>query len=225
MIIFLSPHRSSFADYDTFTVNIPNSQGGYTALEIKNSGDGYVGPRGEFYSQFPMVSQLQSVYGVPSDGVERERMIEKQSDEQNKAAIQKELEQRKILERQAQEALEEAQQKIIQQRQLMDQQIQQNVQQRVEQATPQLAEVKVQEEQHQLTEPKEDFFSKVKRELLYGLLGIVILSCYFLPSIVAFSRKHLNFMPIFLVNLFLGFTGIGWIVALVWSVSHQKKIS
>jgi len=49
---------------NSFTVNVPNSQGGYTAVIITKSGEGYKGPNGEYYSQFPTVAQLQSVYGV-----------------------------------------------------------------------------------------------------------------------------------------------------------------
>jgi len=48
---------------NAFTVNIPNNGGGYTSVVLKRSGNGFVGPQGEFYSQFPNVSQLRSMYG------------------------------------------------------------------------------------------------------------------------------------------------------------------
>jgi len=48
---------------DSFTVNIPNSKGGYNTVIIKRSGNGFVGPQGEFYADFPKVSQLQVMYG------------------------------------------------------------------------------------------------------------------------------------------------------------------
>ena len=48
---------------DSITVNIPNNKGGYNAVVLKPSGKGYVGPQGEFYSEFPKVSQLQLMYG------------------------------------------------------------------------------------------------------------------------------------------------------------------
>ena len=44
----------------------------------------------------------------------------------------------------------------------------------------------------------------------------------FLPSIIAFRRAHPSRIAILLVNIFLGWTGIAWIVALVWAISHQK---
>jgi len=51
-----------------------------------------------------------------------------------------------------------------------------------------------------------------------GLLIILIFGLYLLPSLISFLRWNKNWMAIFLFNLLLGWTGIGWIVVLVWSV-------
>jgi Superinfection immunity protein len=40
---------------------------------------------------------------------------------------------------------------------------------------------------------------------------------YFLPTIIALVRGHLSGLAIFLLNLFLGWTLLGWIIALIWS--------
>jgi hypothetical protein len=48
---------------DTVTVNVPNSNGGYTAVVLKRSGNGYLGPQGEYYDQIPTTAQLQAMYG------------------------------------------------------------------------------------------------------------------------------------------------------------------
>lgn len=40
---------------------------------------------------------------------------------------------------------------------------------------------------------------------------------YFLPSIVSALRKKSNTAAIFILNLLLGWTLIGWVVALVWA--------
>jgi hypothetical protein len=48
---------------DDITLNIPNSKGGYTSVLLKRSGKGFTGPQGEFYSEFPRVSQLKVMYG------------------------------------------------------------------------------------------------------------------------------------------------------------------
>lgn len=55
---------------------------------------------------------------------------------------------------------------------------------------------------------------------LFLVVGFVI---YFLPTFVASSRKHLNGTSIFLVNLFLGWTFLGWVVALVWASSANTE--
>jgi len=48
---------------DTVTVNVPNSNGGYTSVVLKRSGNGYLGPQGEYYDQVPTTAQLQAMYG------------------------------------------------------------------------------------------------------------------------------------------------------------------
>ena len=58
-----------------------------------------------------------------------------------------------------------------------------------------------------------------------GLIGIITfiisLAVYFLPTIVAILRKKRNALAIFLLNLFLGWTFIGWVVALVWAATKD----
>ena len=46
-----------------FTVNVPNIKGGFTAVTLKKAANGYIGPQGEFYPEFPTVEQLQIMYG------------------------------------------------------------------------------------------------------------------------------------------------------------------
>lgn len=56
---------------------------------------------------------------------------------------------------------------------------------------------------------------------LAGLIVIVpvVLGLYLAPALVAMKRDHHQAAPIFVINLFLGWTLIGWILALAWSVS------
>jgi hypothetical protein len=56
--------------------------------------------------------------------------------------------------------------------------------------------------------------------LMVGLMLFVGVVLYFLPTFVAGSRGHQNTVPIFVLNLFLGFTGAGWIIALVWALTQ-----
>ncbi|MGA8621038.1 MAG: superinfection immunity protein [Candidatus Sulfotelmatobacter sp.] len=41
---------------------------------------------------------------------------------------------------------------------------------------------------------------------------------YFLPSIIALARSKRDIAAILLLNFFLGWTVIGWVVSLVWAV-------
>ena len=45
---------------------------------------------------------------------------------------------------------------------------------------------------------------------------------YFLPCIIAFSRHHHQSGAVFAINLFLGWTLIGWVVALAMSMSAKR---
>jgi len=54
------------------------------------------------------------------------------------------------------------------------------------------------------------------------LLAILSLVIYFIPTVVASDRKHSEFWGIFCLNLFLGWTFLGWVIALIWAVSSKK---
>jgi len=54
--------------------------------------------------------------------------------------------------------------------------------------------------------------------ILELLLVVLIFAVYFLPTLIAFLRQHRNKLAIFLLNLLLGWTVLGWVVSLVWSV-------
>lgn len=57
-----------------------------------------------------------------------------------------------------------------------------------------------------------------------GFIYLAVLAIlYFLPAGLASSRKHPSYTGIMLLNLFLGWTIIGWIVALVWAGSGPGK--
>ena len=49
-------------------------------------------------------------------------------------------------------------------------------------------------------------------------LGLLV---YFLPSIIAIARSKRDAGSIFVLNLLLGWTFIGWIIALVWALKHD----
>lgn len=45
----------------------------------------------------------------------------------------------------------------------------------------------------------------------------VFIFFYFSPTINAYLKKNINVSSIFVANLLLGWTVIGWIVVLIWS--------
>ena len=47
---------------------------------------------------------------------------------------------------------------------------------------------------------------------------------YFLPSIVAFARGKRDTASIVLLNFFLGWTMIGWVIALVWAFKADVPV-
>lgn len=51
----------------------------------------------------------------------------------------------------------------------------------------------------------------------------VSLAIYFFPTIVAKYRKHHNTLAIGVTNLFLGWTFLGWIAALIWSCTKPEQ--
>lgn len=55
------------------------------------------------------------------------------------------------------------------------------------------------------------------------LIFIVLLALYFVPSMVAAERKHHNTSAIVVLNLFLGWTLVGWVVALVWANTATRS--
>jgi hypothetical protein len=54
-------------------------------------------------------------------------------------------------------------------------------------------------------------------------LWAVGLFFYFLPAFIAWQRDHHALLAIFILNLLLGWTFLGWVAALVWSAMPIKQ--
>jgi hypothetical protein len=50
---------------------------------------------------------------------------------------------------------------------------------------------------------------------------IIMMLLYLLPSLIAGARHHKNGAPIFALNLFMGWTVIGWAAAFIWALTYQ----
>ena len=58
----------------------------------------------------------------------------------------------------------------------------------------------------------------------FGLPATIIgLAVYVLPIIIAVVRRSRSLVGIILVNILLGWTFIGWVVALVWSLVGEAQ--
>ncbi|MCB9609557.1 MAG: superinfection immunity protein [Polyangiaceae bacterium] len=55
------------------------------------------------------------------------------------------------------------------------------------------------------------------------LIVTCLLVTYFIPTITAVARRHQQWLPIALVNLFLGWTIFGWVAGLIWSVTGSAS--
>ena len=60
--------------------------------------------------------------------------------------------------------------------------------------------------------------------LLVAILISILSLFYFLPFAIAFHKKRANTGAIFALNLFLGWSLIGWVVALVWALKEEQVV-
>jgi len=67
-----------------------------------------------------------------------------------------------------------------------------------------------------------DFFGLLG--VVFGLLmAVVLVIVYFGPMIIARRRKHQQKTAITVLNIFGGWTFLGWLVALVWAFTTPSK--
>src|SRR3954462_15413890 len=63
---------------------------------------------------------------------------------------------------------------------------------------------------------------------VFGLFLFPFFGCgfvlYFLPTIVAVLRERHDKISIFLLNFFLGWSVIGWVVALIWAFKNDRIV-
>ncbi|MGA8154163.1 MAG: superinfection immunity protein [Terriglobales bacterium] len=48
---------------------------------------------------------------------------------------------------------------------------------------------------------------------------------YFLPSLIALTRNKRDTTAILVLNLLLGWTVIGWAIALIWALKHDVPMA
>lgn len=60
--------------------------------------------------------------------------------------------------------------------------------------------------------------------LLAAFLAFTVFIClYLLPTFIAYRKDKKDKLAILLINIFLGSTLVGWVIALVWALTEDKK--
>lgn len=62
-----------------------------------------------------------------------------------------------------------------------------------------------------------DFFTFI----WYVFLTLLSLGIYFLPSFIVWKKTKKSATAIFVLNLLAGWTGIGWLIALIWALTDD----
>jgi hypothetical protein len=61
-------------------------------------------------------------------------------------------------------------------------------------------------------------------DTLQGMIILAMaLAIYLAPTIIAAARRHRSEGAVFALNLFLGWTFVGWVAALVWALTYQPR--
>ena len=60
--------------------------------------------------------------------------------------------------------------------------------------------------------------------LFFAALIALLSLLYFLPFAIAFNKRRTNTGAIFALNLFLGWSLVGWVGALVWALKDERII-
>ena len=59
---------------------------------------------------------------------------------------------------------------------------------------------------------------------IFSFTLLFVAAClYFLPSFLAYQHKHRNLAALVVLNLLLGRTFVGWVVALVWALIREQQ--
>jgi len=55
------------------------------------------------------------------------------------------------------------------------------------------------------------------------VITALLFVAYWLPTLLAFHRRHRNRVAVLIVNFLLGWTVIGWFAALIWSATGNTE--
>ncbi len=70
---------------------------------------------------------------------------------------------------------------------------------------------------------KRFYFMNLVQLIVFFVMAAALFLFYFLPFVIALSRGHKNTVAIFMLTLLLGWTFLGWIIALIWSFTAVER--
>lgn len=59
--------------------------------------------------------------------------------------------------------------------------------------------------------------------IFVAVMVIAAISAYFIPTAVALARNHKT-AQVFVINLFFGWSLLGWVIALVWALGSKVTV-
>ena len=68
-----------------------------------------------------------------------------------------------------------------------------------------------------------DIITSLLAIILYLMIIVACMAIYFIPTIIAIKRKHEYKTIIFILNIFGGWTGILWVISLIWAIWMSEK--
>lgn len=57
----------------------------------------------------------------------------------------------------------------------------------------------------------------------YAVVALFVLAVYWVPTVIAAVKRHPEFIKVALINWLVGWTIVGWIVALTWSIEDPQR--
>ncbi len=58
---------------------------------------------------------------------------------------------------------------------------------------------------------------------VFIMAGVAACLLYFVPTIQAYKSRHKQRSAIFILNFFLGCTGAGWLLAMIWASNNNYE--
>jgi hypothetical protein len=66
-------------------------------------------------------------------------------------------------------------------------------------------------------------YSIVVLLIVFVVFAVAVIA-YFLPAIVATKRGHKNAGAITVLNVLLGWSGLAWVIALIWAFTNDREV-